>query len=284
LEPADQDAFTGHLPSCERCRSLVTDMTDVAANLAYGGDPVDPPPSLWQGIAAAVADSERPPLAAQAPRPDAPAEAGVRPGTAYDPSPAVARWTGSGSGSGRPPDDGPPMAVSDRGSAWRRRPAWVRSTALAVAAALIGIVGLGGVVVVGRFLQVRSDKATAERQLSAVLTCAGLPGCAVVPLKPRAGSSASAVALVRSGNVQLVVDHLAPTGHDSAYVLWTAKPGGAMTGVGRFLIANGGRHIISPDLKASIPVVAGTVLAVTREPGPGIPDQPTVPPTLQGAA
>jgi Anti-sigma-K factor rskA len=156
--------------------------------------------------------------------------------------------------------------------------------AMAFAAALIGIIALGGVVLVGRYLQVRSDKVAAERQLSAVLSCAGRPDCAVVQLKAQGKSSASAVALVQAGTVQLVVNGLPPTGRDSSYVLWAGLPGGGVTGVGRFVISGGGRHIISPDLKSAVVVSRGRLLAVTKEPGRQIPAAPSTKPILAGTA
>lgn len=274
LEPADDEAFTGHLPSCAACRQLVADMQDVAADLAYAAEPADPAPQTWSAIAAAVASSERPPLppsavadpiSISAPRRSDAAERSARP------APVPRRRAG----------DAPapePSAPSPARRTWR-----LRSTALGLAAALIAIVGFGGVVLLGRFLQLRSDKAGADRQLSAVLNCAGRSDCAVVPLKAQPGSSASAIALVQAGNVALVVNKLAPTGRDSTYVLWAGQPGGAMTGVGKFLIASPGRHIISADLTTPVGESGRLVLAVTREPGHGIPPKPSTAPALSGS-
>lgn len=267
LEPSDEEAFAAHLRTCDNCRALVAEFSEVATDLAYAPDSVEPPTSLWSGIAAAVAASDRPPLPSEA-------TAGVespalRPEPTPTPEPA--------------PQSTRPVAVPPpEGADAARRPAWLRSTALALVAAVIGVVGLSGVVLVGRFLQVRSEKAAAERQLSAVLNCAGKPGCAVVPLKGQGGSSASAVALVQGGGVQLVVNDLPATDGNSSYVLWVERAGGGLTGVGRFMISNGGRHVISPDLQTPLAVQPGRALAVSREPGRAIPEVPSTAPTLQG--
>lgn len=268
LEPADEAAFASHLPTCDSCRRLLAEMHEVAADLAYAADPTDPPASLWQGIAARLDSSDRPPLPAEFRAMESlPVPSAGKARSALEPG------GGSADGSYRSAEPAEPG----------RRPAWLRTTALAVAAGLIVIAGLGGIVLVGRYLQVRSDKAAAERQLAAVLTCAGRTECSVVPLKGQDGSAASAVALVQTGTVQLVVNNLPATDSRSSYVLWAGRPGGPMTGVGRFLISNAGRHIISPDLRSPVTLTAGGVLAVTREPGRAIPAAPSTKPTLLGS-
>ena len=254
LEPADEEAFAGHLPVCDSCRRLVDEMNDVAGELAYTAGPTDPPPWLWSGISAAVTSSDRPPL--PPPSESAPPRRtrAITPAAENDPEPAGGK------------------------------PVWLRSTALALVAGLIGIVGLSGVVLFGRYMQVRSNKAAADRQLSAVLNCAASAGCSVVPLKAQAGSAASAVALVRAGNLQLVVNRLPPTDRNSTYVLWVGNADSSMTGVGKFLNPSTGRHLISPDLTSATANLAGRTLAVTREPGRRIPARPSTPPTLVSAA
>lgn len=276
LEPADHEAFTRHLASCDACQKLVAEMHDVAADLAYAAEPADPPASTWSAIAAAVAASERPPLPPAAVDPTHPrrrgsSEAGTSGADDIRIVAAPARGDGEGS-------------AAEHSAAAARRPWWLRSTALGLAAVLVGIVGLGGVVLLGRFLQVRNDKAAADRQLSAVLNCAGRTDCAVLPLKARAGSSAAAVALVQAGRVQLVVNKLAATDPNSTYVLWAGRSATALTGVGTFLIANPGRHIVSPELTSAVGGSGTLVLAVTREPGRAIPASPSTAPTLSNTA
>lgn len=56
LEPADDALLSEHLGSCADCRALLTEMTHVAAALAYDTDQVEPPPALLEGIRAALAE------------------------------------------------------------------------------------------------------------------------------------------------------------------------------------------------------------------------------------
>ncbi|MCU1672142.1 MAG: putative transrane anti-sigma factor [Frankiales bacterium] len=59
LEPGDEAAFLGHLPSCAACQRAVAEHRETAAHLAYAAAPVELPDSLLAGIRAGVASSGR---------------------------------------------------------------------------------------------------------------------------------------------------------------------------------------------------------------------------------
>ena len=55
LEPEDEHTFTDHLRGCDRCRSTLAEMHDVAGDLARAVTPGDPPPELRRRILDAAA-------------------------------------------------------------------------------------------------------------------------------------------------------------------------------------------------------------------------------------
>lgn len=59
LEPEDEQEFTGHLRECAQCGRTLADMEAVAAQLAYGVDAAEPPPSLLDSIMTEVRASGR---------------------------------------------------------------------------------------------------------------------------------------------------------------------------------------------------------------------------------
>jgi len=59
LDPGEREAFEDHLDQCERCRDEVAELSSAAAALAFGVEPVSPPPALRDRILDA-ARAERP--------------------------------------------------------------------------------------------------------------------------------------------------------------------------------------------------------------------------------
>lgn len=257
LEPEDAAAFATHLPTCAVCGQSVTEMTEVAAEMALAADPVPLPDTLWRGIASAVAASDRPALPgngvpAQSAQPAQPTEVDLT---------AIPKMIPGGT---------------------RRGSARLRAAALAVAAVVVGLVVLGGIVLGARYLDVRNQKLAAGKQLAAVLTCSEQKTCSVVPL--RGTSGASGVALVTGGNqVGLVVRDLKASDRHASYVLWEGGPGGSVRGVGRFAVPGPGPHVVRLTSPLPLPQAAGRLLAVTREPGLTLPTKPTTPILLAGA-
>ena len=50
LEPEDEQAFAGHLRGCDRCRATLAEMQQVASEVAYAVEPVEPPADLRRRI------------------------------------------------------------------------------------------------------------------------------------------------------------------------------------------------------------------------------------------
>ena len=166
LEPEDAAAFATHLPTCAVCGQSVTEMTEVAAEMALAADPVPLPDTLWRGIASAVAASDRPALPGN----------GVPAQPAQPAQPTEVDLTAI------------PKMIPGR---TRRGSARLRAAALAVAAVVVGLVVLGGIVLGARYLDVRNQKLAAGKQLAAVLTCSEQKTCSVVPLRGTSGAWAN---------------------------------------------------------------------------------------------
>jgi anti-sigma-K factor RskA len=67
LDPGEREAFEEHLAGCERCRDEVAELSLTAASLAYGVEPVSPPPGL-RGRILDAARAERPNVTPLRPR------------------------------------------------------------------------------------------------------------------------------------------------------------------------------------------------------------------------
>jgi ferric-dicitrate binding protein FerR (iron transport regulator) len=62
LEPADEQAFLGHLETCPQCRRTLADFSEVAAGMALTSDDdeqAELPPQIWQAIRAAIDEDSR---------------------------------------------------------------------------------------------------------------------------------------------------------------------------------------------------------------------------------
>lgn len=69
LEPAEEQEFLAHLPSCSSCLRALAEHRETLAHLAYAAAPLEPPAELLAGIRAGIAASGR---AGDFPAPDAP--------------------------------------------------------------------------------------------------------------------------------------------------------------------------------------------------------------------
>ncbi len=60
LEPEDEQELLRHLPACAVCERDLAVHRETLAHLAFAGDTVQPPPSLWEGIRSEVLSSGAP--------------------------------------------------------------------------------------------------------------------------------------------------------------------------------------------------------------------------------
>lgn len=251
LEPDDEALYVNHDRGCGTCAQLVIDTRAVMGEMAYAAEPVSPPPAVWTAIQSALNTSDRPPL------------------------PASARSVAEEGGPSRPVDrDATVVALADRR---RPMPGWARWVASgAVAAVLVTVALLGAVV-----LNLRGENATQHRQLDAVASCLEVADCQ--PVAMGGSGDARAVALVRDGQVRLLVDRLPRNNRArEVYVLWALRGTSEAVPVTTFDVSTSGRQLIAAHpLPADLS--STTAFAVTRETGRQAPPAPTGPKIVSGA-
>jgi hypothetical protein len=145
-------------------------------------------------------------------------------------------------------------------------------------AAVLAIVALGGwnLLLQG---QVNAAK-TYEQDVAAVLDVAAKPGSLTAILTADGGSGSGLAAVSASGAVTLAMQDLAPTSGSTVYTAWVIGGDGVPLPLGSFTVGSNGTAAFSgPTPK----VAAGSVLALTRESGPGA-STPTLPIISKGQA
>jgi hypothetical protein len=241
LEPEDEQVFLAHLSGCSLCERSLVELEAALSELAYAADPVEPPPSLLEGIRAGVRASGRPVVF-----PGEPADVAV---PAAPPAPA--------------------SLVDARRRREQRTPRAATWLSAAAAAALVVSLGVWG----NGLREQRDEQARLSGQLASTLERLEDPATQTVRLQSDAGDVV-AVALVSDREVELVLDGLPVNGDETSYVLWGQAPDGSVRAVGAF-------DVTSADLqvRGGIEVDDGTQrLLVTREPQSAeLPDAPTTP-------
>ncbi len=236
LEPEDEQVFVRHLASCTACQRDVREHQDALAVLALSADPVEPPPSVLEGIRAGMAADGR----------SAPA---------------------------RTPAAAPPQEVASLAAARERRAGrtaravqWVGAAA---AAALVLSLGAWN-------LSLRSDRDASEQygdRLAAAVRDLARPDSTSVPLESAADGSVVAVAVVRDSDVSLVVDGLQPNGSGTSYVLWAQDASGGVRPVGAFDVEQAQVDVVQ-DLPVEGGVASVTKYLVSQEQGDEAPATP----------
>ncbi len=205
LEPADEQRFLSHLPSCAACARAVAEHAETLAHLAYAADPVLPPASLLEGIRAGVRDSGR---AGEFPLPELPAVASLT--EARD----------------------------------RRRTRTVRATTalLGAAASLVLLVAL---VFVNRDLQSTNDRIQArDSSLQSAVGGLLAPNSQRVDLTGTGGARAVAVVNGDQVSL-VVQGLPANDRVHSTYVLWQRSTFGVTRSVGTFDVASGDLEVVN---------------------------------------
>jgi anti-sigma factor RsiW len=145
-------------------------------------------------------------------------------------------------------------------------------------AAVLAIVALGGwnLLLQGQVGAAR----TYEQNVAAVLDAAAKPGALTAILTADGGSGSGLAAMSASGAVTLAMHDLAPTTGSTVYTAWVIGGDGVPVPLGSFTVGSDGTAAFS----APTPKIAsGSLLALTREPGPGA-TKPTLPIISKGEA
>jgi anti-sigma-K factor RskA len=145
-------------------------------------------------------------------------------------------------------------------------------------AAVVAIVALGGW---NLLLQGQVSVAkTYEQNVAAILDVAAKPGSLTAILTADGGSGSGLAAVSASGTVTLAMQDLAPTTGSTVYTAWVIGSDAVPVPLGSFAVGSNGTAAFS----AATPRIAtGSVLALTREPGPGA-TTPTLPIISKGQA
>ena len=236
LEPEDEQVFLQHLSSCTACQHDVQEHEETVGLLALSADPVEPPPSVLEGIRAGIAAEGR--AGAQAVRPPVRQEQSVT-------SIAESRERRAGR---------PSRAVQ-----------WVGAAA---AAALVLSLGAWN-------LALRNDRDASQQygdRLAAAVRDLAQPDSTTVPLEAGDGSLV-AVAVLRDSEVSLVVDGLEPNASGTSYVLWAQDASGGVRPVGAFDVEQSQVDVVE-DLAVEGGVESVTAYLVSQEQGDEAPPTP----------
>ena len=147
-------------------------------------------------------------------------------------------------------------------SARRRRPlTWIAGLAAVLAIVVLGAWNLS--------LQGQLNAAqTYQQQVASVLSAASQPGALTAVLSPPSGQGPNGIAAVTSdGKMRIAMRDLAPTSGDEVYEAWMILPNTPPAPVGGLTVGSDGSGFIEAG---GVPAQPGLVLALTREPRPGM--------------
>ncbi len=236
LEPEDEVALARHLPACAQCTAELRAHREALAHLAHASAPLTPPPSLLEGIRAAVS--------AESPDAFAP----------------------------RSPAGAPPAPVVDLAERRRRRVSRPQALAAAAASVAVATVALLGV----QNADLRNDRQDTGQLTAlqeAVAALEAEPG-RTVPMTGLDGE-VTAFAVVHDDQLNLVLDGVqANDADDSVYVLWGQPNGERAVALATFDVSTADRVAVVRDV--ALPAELRTdlhVLAVTLEQGRTAPVQ-----------
>jgi anti-sigma-K factor RskA len=247
LDPAEAAAVRAHLATCDDAHEEIAELGGVLPVLAESVPVVEPPEGLKARImAAAAADLEERTLSV--------ATAGATT-TAPEPTPFP--------------------SASERTA---RKGRTSTGTWILRIAAVVAIVGLAGW---NLLLQNQLNATEAyQRSVAAVIDVAVQPGSLTAILTPADGTGSGLAALGADGKVALAARDLTPTSGSTVYTTWAIGGDGVPLALGDFTVGSDG----TGNFEASSPALAaGTVIALTREPTPGM-TAPTGPVVSKGVA
>ena len=252
LDPAEAVAVRAHLATCDDAHEEIAELGGVLPALAESVPVVEPPAGLKGRImAAAAADLEE-------------RTAGV----------ATAGATTT-AGTSTAPEPTPFPSASER---TERKAGTSTGTWILRIAAVVAIVGLAG----WNLLLQNQLNATQAYQdsVAAVIDVAAQPGSLTAILTPADGTGSGLAAVGADGKVALAARDLAPTSGSTVYTTWAIGGDGVPLALGDFTVGSDGTGTFEA---ASHALAAGTVIALTREPTPGM-TAPTGPVVSKGVA
>jgi anti-sigma-K factor RskA len=242
LEPDDEHDFRLHLGGCSLCEADVRGLEAVLGKLAYAVPPVDPPDTVWAGIAREI----EPEVESEAAGPSRPA-----------PAPAPVRAAG-----------------------WGRGGRLLGGLAAAAAIVLVVALSVWNLNLRDENSAFRDRVAALERATrlandssATLVTLDDAPG--------PAGAQAAVIASIREDRGVLIVENLPPLQRNRVYELW-GIPGGRIGEAQKATVFIPLRRQAVQTLEFEVPVQPGTVFAITEEPGPDGSEKPTSQPLLVG--
>jgi hypothetical protein len=235
LEPEDDQVFVQHLTSCTACQRDVREHQEALAVLALSAEPVEPPPSVLEGIRAGMAaEGHSLPSEPPAPRP-------------HEVSSLAA-------------------ARERRAGRTTRALQWVGAAAAAALVLSLGAWNLA-------LRSDRDASEQYGDRLAAAVRDLAQPDSTSVPLESVADGGVVAVAVVQDSEVSLVVDGLQPNSSGTSYVLWAQDASGGVRPVGAFDVEQSQVDVVQ-DLPVEGGVDTVTKYLVSQEQGDEAPATP----------
>ena len=258
LPDDEMAAVREHLSTCTEPHPEIAELGGVLPVLHAGLRSMDPPPALKDRIMAAAAadlDARRREAAAEALAPAATATGATETVTTPADVPPAADEPS------RPAEPIPSPRPTSIDSKRQPRLSWVLGIAAVLVIALFGAWNLS--------LQGQLDNARAyERQVASVLDAARQPGALTAIMTTPSGQGPNGLAAITAdGEMQIAMRDLAPTTGGEVYEAWMILPDTAPAALGGVRVGDDGVAYFVAD---GVPSEDGIVLAVTREPRPGM--------------
>jgi hypothetical protein len=249
LDPAEMAAVREHLAGCSMPHPELGEMGGVLTYLGASLEPVEPPRHLRAAILAAVQADMAARYATEA-RPAAATTAPARIVPAESPELAVVGRTGSD------------KVISLRAARARRAAGWL----VRIAAVVAIVASLGYSVSVQNDLNKAHQSQTQSDQFWHDAT---QDGAHTAVLVPAAGQKSAGNALLQlpRGQLELLLNNLAPTRGDEVYMVWWSADGGTLARGSWFTPDDQGKAVLQMD---AVSPASSLWVMVCREPNKNV--------------